>query len=103
MSGHSKWATIKHAKGAADAKRGQLFTKFIKEISISARMGGGAVAQDVEDVTNGVTGGQWQADPDFVAGRFAVARRVVAAHVFDVVKQRFVGIEQADLPPHRPP
>lgn len=41
MSGHSKWATIKHAKGAADAKRGQLFTKFIKEISISARMGGG--------------------------------------------------------------
>ncbi|MGL4981413.1 MAG: YebC/PmpR family DNA-binding transcriptional regulator [Treponemataceae bacterium] len=41
MSGHSKWATIKHAKGAADAKRGQLFTKFIKEISISAKMGGG--------------------------------------------------------------
>ncbi|WP_314847355.1 YebC/PmpR family DNA-binding transcriptional regulator, partial [Treponema lecithinolyticum] len=37
----SKWATIKHAKGAADAKRGQLFTKFIKEISIAARMGGG--------------------------------------------------------------
>jgi len=41
MSGHSKWATIKHAKGAADAKRGQMFTKLIKEISISARMGGG--------------------------------------------------------------
>lgn len=41
MSGHSKWATIKHAKGAADAKRGQLFTKFIKEISIAAKMGGG--------------------------------------------------------------
>ena len=41
MSGHRKWATIKHAKGAADAKRGQLFTKFIKEISIAARMGGG--------------------------------------------------------------
>ena len=41
MSGHSKWATIKHAKGAADAKRGQIFTKLIKEISISARMGGG--------------------------------------------------------------
>ena len=59
---------------------------------------GGAVAQDVEDVTNGVARGQRQADPDFVAGRFAVARRVVAAHVFDVVKQRFVGIEQADLP-----
>ena len=41
MSGHSKWATIKHAKGAADAKRGKMFTKLIKEISIAARMGGG--------------------------------------------------------------
>ena len=41
MSGHSKWATIKHAKGAADAKRGKVFTKLIKEISIAARMGGG--------------------------------------------------------------
>jgi len=41
MSGHSKWATIKHAKGAADAKRGQMFTKLIKEISIAARMAGG--------------------------------------------------------------
>ena len=43
MSGHSKWATIKHAKGAADAKRGQVFTKLIKEISIAARMGGGSL------------------------------------------------------------
>jgi YebC/PmpR family DNA-binding regulatory protein len=41
MSGHSKWATIKHKKGAADAKRGQIFTKLIKEITIAARMGGG--------------------------------------------------------------
>jgi YebC/PmpR family DNA-binding regulatory protein len=41
MSGHSKWATIKHKKGALDAKRGQVFTKLIKEISIAARMGGG--------------------------------------------------------------
>ena len=41
MSGHSKWATIKRAKGAADAKRGKIFTKLIKEISIAARMGGG--------------------------------------------------------------
>jgi len=41
MSGHSKWASIKHKKGALDAKRGQLFTKLIKEISIAARMGGG--------------------------------------------------------------
>jgi YebC/PmpR family DNA-binding regulatory protein len=43
MSGHSKWATIKHKKGAADAKRGRLFTKLIKEISISARLGGGEI------------------------------------------------------------
>ncbi|MCC6746443.1 MAG: YebC/PmpR family DNA-binding transcriptional regulator [Deltaproteobacteria bacterium] len=41
MSGHSKWSTIKHKKGAADAKRGKLFTKLIKEITISARIGGG--------------------------------------------------------------
>ena len=41
MSGHSKWASIKHKKGAADAKRGNLFTKIIKEISIAARLGGG--------------------------------------------------------------
>lgn len=40
MSGHSKWATIKHKKGLLDAKRGQAFTKLIKEISIAARMGG---------------------------------------------------------------
>ena len=41
MSGHSKWSTIKRKKGAADAKRGQLFTKIIKEITVAARMGGG--------------------------------------------------------------
>lgn len=43
MSGHSKWATIRHKKGAADAKRGKLFTKLIKEITVSARMGGGDI------------------------------------------------------------
>jgi YebC/PmpR family DNA-binding regulatory protein len=41
MSGHSKWATIKHKKGAADAKRGKVFTKLIKEIAVAARIGGG--------------------------------------------------------------
>ncbi len=41
MSGHSKWATIKHKKGALDAKRGKLFTKLIKEITVASRMGGG--------------------------------------------------------------
>jgi len=41
MSGHSKWSTIKHKKAAKDAKKGKLFTKFIKEITVAARMGGG--------------------------------------------------------------
>lgn len=41
MSGHSKWASIKHKKGAADAKRGKLFTKIIKELTVAARDGGG--------------------------------------------------------------
>jgi YebC/PmpR family DNA-binding regulatory protein len=41
MSGHSKWSSIKHKKGAADAKRGKIFTKIIKEISVAARLGGG--------------------------------------------------------------
>ncbi len=41
MSGHSKWSTIKRKKGAADAKRGQAFSRLIKEVTIAARMGGG--------------------------------------------------------------
>jgi len=41
MSGHSKWATIKHKKGALDAKRGKIFTRLIKEIQIAAKQGGG--------------------------------------------------------------
>lgn len=41
MSGHSKWATIKHKKGVVDAKRGKLFTKLIKELTVAARLGGG--------------------------------------------------------------
>jgi YebC/PmpR family DNA-binding regulatory protein len=41
MSGHSKWSTIKHKKAATDAKRGKLFTKILKEITVAARQGGG--------------------------------------------------------------
>jgi len=41
VSGHSKWSTIKRKKGAADAKRGRIFTRLIKEITVAARMGGG--------------------------------------------------------------
>jgi YebC/PmpR family DNA-binding regulatory protein len=43
MSGHSKWSTIKHKKGALDAKRGKVFTKILKEITVAARLGGGDV------------------------------------------------------------
>jgi YebC/PmpR family DNA-binding regulatory protein len=43
MSGHSKWSTIKHKKGAADAKRGKVFTRIIKEMTVAAREGGGSV------------------------------------------------------------
>ncbi len=44
MSGHSKWHTIKHKKGAADAKRGKIFTRIIKELTVAARNGGGDAA-----------------------------------------------------------
>ncbi|MEW5736569.1 MAG: YebC/PmpR family DNA-binding transcriptional regulator [Thermodesulfobacteriota bacterium] len=43
MSGHNKWSTIKHKKGAADAKRGKVFSKIIKEITLAARLGGGDI------------------------------------------------------------
>src|SRR5574341_459273 len=43
MSGHSKWSSIKHKKAAKDQKRGKLFTKLIKEITVAARMGGGDI------------------------------------------------------------
>lgn len=46
MAGHSKWANIKHKKGAADAKRGKVFTKIAKEITIASRLGGGDVGSN---------------------------------------------------------
>ena len=46
MSGHSKWHTIKHKKGAADAKRGKIFTRLIKELTVAARAGGGDVGMN---------------------------------------------------------
>lgn len=46
MAGHSKWANIKHRKGAQDAKRGKIFTKLIRELTVSARMGGGEVGSN---------------------------------------------------------
>jgi YebC/PmpR family DNA-binding regulatory protein len=46
MAGHSKWANIQHRKGAQDKKRGKIFTKLIKEITVAARMGGGDIASN---------------------------------------------------------
>lgn len=46
MAGHSKWANIKHKKAAQDAKKGKVFTKLIREITVAARMGGGEVADN---------------------------------------------------------
>ena len=56
MSGHSKWATIKHKKGALDAKRGKIFTRLIKEITMAAKSGGG----DPEGNPGGT--GHWSRD-----------------------------------------
>ncbi len=49
MSGHSKWSSIKHKKGAADAKSGKIFTKLIKEITTAARIGGGDPGMPTHD------------------------------------------------------
>jgi len=46
MAGHSKWANIQHRKGAQDKKRGKLFTKLIREITVAARMGGGEISSN---------------------------------------------------------
>src|SRR5690606_21009964 len=46
MAGHSKWANIQHRKGRQDAKRGKIFTKLIKEITVAARLGGGEAASN---------------------------------------------------------
>jgi len=46
MSGHSKWAGIKHKKAVVDAKRGKIFSKLIKEITVSARLGGADVSSN---------------------------------------------------------
>jgi YebC/PmpR family DNA-binding regulatory protein len=46
MAGHSKWANIKHKKAAADAKRGKIFTRIIKEITVAARLGGGEITSN---------------------------------------------------------
>ena len=51
MAGHSKWANIQHRKGRQDAKRGKIFTKLIKEITVAARLGGGDPAMNPRPVS----------------------------------------------------
>ena len=48
MSGHSKWSTIKHKKGALDKKRGKVFSKVIREITAAVKLGGGGVLESVK-------------------------------------------------------
>ncbi len=63
MSGHSKWATIKRKKGAIDAKRGKLFTKLIKEITVAARVGGGGDLSNNPRLRKSVNDAKAQAMP----------------------------------------
>jgi YebC/PmpR family DNA-binding regulatory protein len=63
MSGHSKWATIKRKKGAIDAKRGKLFTKLIKEITVAARVGGGGDVNNNPRLRKSVNDAKAQAMP----------------------------------------
>lgn len=68
MSGHSKWATIKHKKGATDAKRGKMFTKLIKEITVAARMGGGDPSANPR-LRTAIAAARGQAMPNDTIGR----------------------------------
>ena len=73
MSGHSKWATIKRKKGALDAKRGKLFTKLIKEITVATRMGGSGDPNGNPRLRKAVTDAKAQAMPADTIKR-AIAR-----------------------------
>ncbi len=64
MSGHSKWHTIKHKKGALDAKRGKIFTKLIKEITVAARVGGSGNIDDNARLRKAVTDAKGQNMPN---------------------------------------
>ena len=81
MAGHSKWANIKHRKGAADAKRGKIFSKLAKEIMISARDSGGDPASNINFIENA-----WSSalDPmispeDRAAGKLYNSRAIIDA------------------------
>ena len=63
MSGHSKWATIKHKKAAADSKRGKVFTRLIREIQIAAREGGGGDPDSNPRLRTAVTAAKSQSMP----------------------------------------
>ena len=110
MSGHSKWATIKHKKGALDAKRGKIFTRLIKEISIAAKNGGDPdtnprlrtamdsrdLAQDVwKSIYNALQDGyQFKDAEHFLAFLLELFSYIVyfLVHLFKV-KQAFAGFD----------
>ena len=74
MSGHSKWHTIKHKKGAADAKRGKVFTRIIKELTIAAR--GGAATSTATQVATVVAEPSREHPADNISARSARHRRM---------------------------
>ena len=75
MSGHSKWSTIKHKKAAQDAKRGAMFTKVIKELTVAARMGGGDVDMNPRLRTAVLKAKDGQHAPGYDATRYREGHR----------------------------
>ena len=92
MSGHSKWATIKRKKGALDAKRGKTFTKWIKEITVAARSGGGDPAGNPR-LRTAILGAKGRILGPLLGGRGASARVAVleVAGEIEWAKARLVG------------
>jgi hypothetical protein len=75
MAGHSKWANIQHRKNAQDAKRGKLFTKLIKEITVAARIGGSEIELESPPAPGGGQGAGRQHDEGHRGARHQAGRR----------------------------
>ncbi|OSM01763.1 YebC/PmpR family DNA-binding transcriptional regulator [Magnetofaba australis] len=89
MAGHSKWANIKHRKGAQDAKRGKIFTKLIKEITVASRMGGSDINANPR-LRAGVTAARAQNMPKDTIDK-AIKRGAGELDGVDYVETRFEG------------
>ena len=81
MSGHSKWHTIKHKKGALDAKRGKVFTRIIKELTVAARAGGGDIDSTPRLRTIVAVGASLRLDALAAIGYVALALSLLAIGV----------------------